>query len=141
MPGNKTVSHSQTPARLWLCETRNKSLSTRFSSNIILATSARTIQILWVSKALHKLKFNLKSVLFRILLGFCRNEITNLSTGTLYLTWDTYFSGCMTPFSPVGSLTCLRTVLGSIIYIFGSLHSIWSAPYGVCDLTNQVSGH
>lgn len=47
----------------------------------------------------------------------------------------------MTPFSPVGSLTCLRTGLGSIIYIFGSLSSIWSAPYGVCDLTNQVSGH
>ena len=47
----------------------------------------------------------------------------------------------MTPFSPVGSLTCLRTGLGSIIYIFGSLYSIWSAPYGVCDLTNQVSGN
>ena len=55
------------------------------------------------------------------------------------VTQETYFSGCMMPFSPAGSLSCLRTGLESIIYIFVSWHSIWSAPYDVFNLTNQIS--
>lgn len=66
------ATSSLVPRPTWPGNDVNRYHTIAFSTTVMYGCTVLTVQVLWVSKTLYKLKFNLKSVFLRIFLGLWR---------------------------------------------------------------------